>query len=423
MGNKKKIKWPLVELKNLTSLVTNGFVGTATTHYSDDANSVLYIQGYNVKENSFNFNGIKRVTREFHIKNKKSELQDGDLLTIQTGDVGLTTIVPKSLEGANCHALIITRFKKEIAYPKFYSYYFNSHIGRSQLKVIETGSTMKHINVGDIIKWKIPVPSIAEQKKISSILSTWDIAIETLEQLIAKKERYKKALMQRLLTGKVRFKVLKEKKWKQMLFGDAFEFVPTIALSREQLTTDLNDNSVYNIHYGDIHATYKKEILNFETEKSIPIIKGEIVVKTECLLQNGDLIIADASEDYDGVASNIEIINLNDRRVTGGLHTFVARDKSGDTVEGFRTFILKNPAVSMRIKQIATGSKVYGISKNNLSGIEIILPSLPEQRKIASILLNAENDIELLKYQKLKVEKQKKGLMQQLLTGKISNIV
>src|ERR1700731_4857374 len=117
-------EWELRTLDSLTSLLTNGFVGTATSAYVASDDGVLYIQGYNVKENGFNFHGIKRVSKLFHARNHKSCLQPGDLLTIQTGDIGVTTIVPSDLAGANCHALIISRLKKQDSEPGFYCQYF-----------------------------------------------------------------------------------------------------------------------------------------------------------------------------------------------------------------------------------------------------------------------------------------------------------
>jgi restriction endonuclease S subunit len=134
--------WGVLAIREITSLVTNGFVGKATDHYTDKDDGITYIQGYNVEENSFNFNGIKKVTPEFHRIHQKSCLKKDDLLTIQTGEVGLTTIVPESLVGANCHALIISRFKKEKAYPWFYAHYLNSPIGRLRLRDLEVGTTI-----------------------------------------------------------------------------------------------------------------------------------------------------------------------------------------------------------------------------------------------------------------------------------------
>ena len=81
--------WRTPALGGLTVLMTNGFVGTATTHYASNENGVLYIQGYNVEENAFNFHGIKFVTEDFHRAHMKSCLRGCDLLTVQTGEVGL----------------------------------------------------------------------------------------------------------------------------------------------------------------------------------------------------------------------------------------------------------------------------------------------------------------------------------------------
>jgi type I restriction enzyme S subunit len=197
-------EWGVEKLGNMTLLMTNGFVGTIKEHYSEYGEGVIYIQGYNVEENSFNFNGIKRVTSEFHRKHAKSCLQEDDLLTVQTGDVGLTTIVPKELEGSNCHALIITRFLKDKYKAKFYSYYLNSPIGRRRLKDIETGTTMKHINVGEMIHFLVPVPPLTEQNAIVEILSAMDEEIEKLASKNSKYKAIKQGMMQELLTGKRR---------------------------------------------------------------------------------------------------------------------------------------------------------------------------------------------------------------------------
>jgi len=197
-------EWEVKELGEITNLLTNGFVGQATKHYTESDDGIIYIQGFNVQENSFNFTGIKKVSSEFSKRNSRSILREDDLLTIQTGDVGLTTIVPKKLEGANCHALIISRFKKEKVYPKFYSQYFNSFLGRNRLKDIETGTTMKHINVKDIAILDFPVPPLEEQRAIAQILSDMDTEIEALEKKRDKYKLIKQGMMQELLTGKTR---------------------------------------------------------------------------------------------------------------------------------------------------------------------------------------------------------------------------
>lgn len=208
------------------------------------------------------------------------------------------------------------------------------------------------------------------------------------------------------------------KGWKYIPFGDVFEFIQSNALSREQLTFDEHEGEIFNIHYGDIHATYKTDILDFDREEKVPRIKDIIESKSLAFLKEGDLVIADASEDYKGVAANLEIRNIKNRKVTGGLHTFVARDNSGLTAQGFRTYILKNPAITKDLKKLATGSKVYGVSKTNLATLKVLVPPEKEQIKIAKILSTWDTTIETLEQLIAKKERAKKALMQQLLTGK-----
>lgn len=212
--------------------------------------------------------------------------------------------------------------------------------------------------------------------------------------------------------------IIVPKGWKYFPFGDVFEFIQSNALSREQLTFDEHEGEIFNIHYGDIHSTYKSDILDFDKEEKVPRIKDVIESKSLAFLKEGDLVIADASEDYKGVAANLEIRNIKNRKVTGGLHTFVARDKSGLTAQGFRTYILKNPAITTDLKKLATGSKVYGVSKTNLATLKVLLPTEKEQIKIAKILSTWDNAIESLEQLIAKKEGTKKALMQQLLTGK-----
>ena len=73
-------------------------------------------------------------------------------------------------------------------------------------KLYNEASGVPSLNRETIKSIKIPLPPLAEQKKIAAILSTWDEAIEKLNSYIEAKKRLKKALMQRLLTGKQRFK-------------------------------------------------------------------------------------------------------------------------------------------------------------------------------------------------------------------------
>lgn len=137
------------------------------------------------------------------------------------------------------------------------------------------------------------------------------------------------------------------------------------------------------------------------------------------LLEEGDLVIADASEDFDGVCDCMEVKNIENKKVTAGLHTFAARDASGKTANGFRSYLLKHEAVSKRLKQISTGVSVHGVSKGNLQKVLLFVPPIDEQEAIAEVLSDADQEIEKLEAKLARWKEQKTYLLNELVTGSI----
>lgn len=206
--------------------------------------------------------------------------------------------------------------------------------------------------------------------------------------------------------------------WEELQISEIFEFKNTASLSREALTKEKTHEEVMYIHYGDIHATFKTELIDLNTEHRIPYLKDEYINSNLIYLQEGDLVLADASEDLVGIGESIEIKNIGSKKVVSGLHTFLLRDKNQKTVNGYRTYLFRNEKVHNSIKKIATGTSVYGISKGNLSRIKIPLPPLPEQREIANILSTWDTAIQSTQALISQKEQEKKWLIQNLLTGK-----
>ncbi|MFZ2324311.1 MAG: restriction endonuclease subunit S [Ignavibacteriaceae bacterium] len=212
--------------------------------------------------------------------------------------------------------------------------------------------------------------------------------------------------------------------WTSLEFGTVFSFLRSFPFSREYLTNEKTVDEIKNIHYGDIHATYENEILDFDLEKRVPYLQDDLLNVEDFenedfpSLVDGDLIIADASEDYDGICECVELKNVDGLKVVSGLHTFVARAKGKKVSLGFRAYVLRHPEIRRQLRRISTGISVFGVSKTNLSKLNIPLPPLPEQKAIAHVLSlmdTAINKNNLLIAQK---ELRKKWLMQNILTGK-----
>lgn len=201
-------EWGVSSIGSMSVRVTNGFVGTATPFYSQANDSVLYLFGNNVRPDRLDIDNAKRVTARFHMAQAKSQLQPGDMLTVQSGHIGVSAVVPEVLGAANCHALIITRFQQGEVVPDFVSAYLNSPIGMKRQSTIFIGSTILHINTSDLFKFSVPVPtSIDEQTEIVRVLQSNQAMVDSELHKLSKLRSQKAGLMQDLLTGKVTVQV------------------------------------------------------------------------------------------------------------------------------------------------------------------------------------------------------------------------
>lgn len=401
--------WSAVSLGSLTTLMTNGFVGTVTKHYAENENGVLYIQGYNVEENSFNLRGIKYVTDDFHKAHAKSCLRAGDLLTVQTGDVGLTTIVPDDLAGSNCHALIISRFDKKRTNPGYVSYYLNSTPGRSRLRLIETGTTMKHLNVGDMLEFLVPAPpTLAEQDAIAEALSDTDALIESLEQLVAKKRHLKQGTMQELLTGKKRLPGF-SREWEVKQLG---ELGSTYGGLTGKTKADFGHGNGRYITFMNVMSNVT---INCEIFEEVDVA----VTESQNLVALGDLLFNGSSETPEEVAmcslltEDVSRLFLNSFCFGFRLHNQLDADGL------FLTYYIRSLEGRELMKSLAQGSTRYNLSKGALLDAKITLPKKSEQTAIAAVLSDMDAEIAGLESQLAKTRTLKQGMMHKLLTGEI----
>ncbi|NOT49630.1 MAG: restriction endonuclease subunit S [Acidobacteria bacterium] len=281
---------------------------------------------------------------------------------------------------------------------------------------LATGSTFFSLDSKSLREFCIYFPDLPEQQKIAAFLSGVD---EKIGQLLRKKElltKYKKGVMQQIFDQKIRFKDDNGNNfpdWEEKKLGEVFTFRSTNSFSRDNL--NYVDGEVKNIHYGDIHTKFKT--LFDITEERVPFINTEISVEridVDNYCKKGDLIIADASEDYADVGKSIEIVNPNDEKVLAGLHTIHARPDLFEMESGFSGYLMKSRKVRLQIMTIAQGTKVLSISTGRLSKIELDIPSQAEQQKIADFLTAIDKKIDLVNTQLEKTKTFKKGLLQQM---------
>ncbi|MGL4225726.1 MAG: restriction endonuclease subunit S [Vibrio sp.] len=230
--------------------------------------------------------------------------------------------------------------------------------------------------------------SLPEQRKIAKILSTWDKAIATTEQLIATSQQQKKALMQQLLTGK--------KRLLNPETGKVFE-------------GDWLIKHLKNI--GKLQAgkfVKASEIFNTEDESLFPCYGG-----------NG-LRGFTASYTHEGLYSLIGRQGALCGNITLAEGKFHATEHAVVVTpyKHIDTKWLYYKLIELDLNQYATGQAQPGLSVKNLDPLEVLVAPLKEQQKIASVLTVADKEIELLQAKLAHLKEEKKALMQQLLTGK-----
>lgn len=286
-----------------------------------------------------------------------------------------------------------------------------------ELRSMSTGDGGRGgLNLQIIKSVPISLPGIPEQKKIATFLSSIDQKITLLTKNHELLNQYKKGVMQKFFSQEIRFKDKVGNdfpEWKSCKFDEIYDFYPTNSLSRDKLNYERGD--IFNIHYGDIHTKFKTR---FELKNEVVPFVNEgalgVKFKPDSYCRPGDLVIADASEDYKDVGKAIEVIDVDNKKITAGLHTYIARDKNHQMALGFGGCLMQSAPVRQQIKFLATGTSVLSISKTNLSKIDLLIPSKSEQTAISDCLAKFDKKIEVIESQLELTKKYKQGLLQQM---------
>ncbi|PVA05459.1 hypothetical protein DC363_15650 [Thalassorhabdomicrobium marinisediminis] len=288
----------------------------------------------------------------------RTGLRQGDILISITADIGIIGYVDESVPTPayiNQHVACL-RLPPDQVSPKFVAYYLASAAPQRRFIEMTDVGAKTGINLTTVGKLTFPCPPLSEQEAIAEALSDADALIEGLERLIAKKRHIKQGAMQDLLTAKRRLPGFSGE-WMETTFGHCFQFLRTGSASRSQLGSNLG---VGYIHYGDIHGM-TSAVLDLSRTRLPEIVPAQVASLSR--VQDGDLVIADASEDVADVGKSVEVRGAESADIVAGLHTFLLRGNPKIVADGFKAYIQFLRDVRAGIESIATGSSVYGISK------------------------------------------------------------
>ena len=265
------------------------------------------------------------------------------------------------------------------------------------------GGTMTHVTKENMEKRSIAVPPLPEQQRIVSVLSLWDAAIAKQTALIEQLTLRKRGLMQQLLTGKKRLIGFKEE-WKRIKLGDIAE-----RITRKNEEDNQNVVTI-SAQRGFVVQTdfFNKSIASETLDNYFLVHKDEFCYNKS--YSNGYPMGA------------IKRLKTFDKAVVTTLYIgFALKNKTTTNIDFFEQYCESGILNKELVKVANEGGRAHGllnVTPTDFFNMHMSIPSIDEQNAIASVLVNADKEIEIQKQKLAAMQEQKKGLMQVLLTGK-----
>lgn len=334
--------------------------------------------------------------KKYYIKNPPESVlcNKDDLLMTRTWN---TWKVVTWVEWAFHNNFFKIKYDKNIV-DKFFIYLFLTST-KTQNKILSLAgtSTIPDLNHGDFYKLKIFLPQLPEQQKIANFLSSVDKKIENIREKKKNLEEYKKGMMQKIFSQEIRFKDENGEsfgEWEEKKLGEIASFSKWKFLSKSDIVSDWKYKC---IHYWELFTKYwpkvKKILSTTNIEWNLVFSKwNEILMPTSDVTPNG---LATWSAILDkNVILGWDILIINSNKI---YNVF------------FAYYIMSH---RKNIMKLVSWSTVYHLYWSDMSKLQISLPSLPEQQKIADFLSSLDEKIEKTSEELEKMEEFKKGLLQ-----------
>ena len=331
----------------------------------------------------------------------------GDILFTTEAPLGMACRFPEKGRYAVAQRTVTLRTSDQLD-SDFLLYFLLSEHGQRLIDIRSSGSTAKGIKSAELKKVKLFYPiCINEQQKIAEILSTWDKAISKTERLIDNSTQQKKALMQQLLTGK-----------KRLLDDEGERFGATWLTGYLEDLCVFKGGSAFKIKFqgktqgdlpfikvSDMNLTANKKFikeannwLTFKDSKSMRVN----------LFPSGSVVFAKVGA---ALLLNRRRILVRDTIIDNNMMAAIPKNHCD-------TYFLYYLMLAIDFAKLVQEGAVPSVNQSDLGRFKISYPLLQEQQKIATVLTNADQEIELLEQQLADLQQEKKALMQVLLTGK-----
>jgi len=406
--------WKSTTYGDVTNRITYGF----TNPMPETNNGPWMITATNIKEGRINYETSRKTDwKSFkELLSSKSRPKKGTVLITKDGTLGEVAIVDKENICINQSVASIEPDKKDIS-SEYLLLSLQSRFIKKLIEVFSPQTTIRHIYITDIPKWKLFLPPKSEQQKIASNLSNVDALISSYDNIIENTKVLKRGLIQQLLTkgiGHTKFKkVTLKQKFLQLSIPESWD-VNSIEKICQIIDTPHYTSPIFNdgtvpvittsdcnpsgmIDYSKVKFTSRDEYL--KRSKVINPEKGDVLFTREAPLGIAQMV------DKKEIAVGQRIVLLK-----------FDNDKMDDK---FLVLFLNSHIGKIQSDSLAIKTTVERVNIRDIRKFKIPIPPIHEQKMITSILSEIESIILHLGKNKAHFESLKKGLTQKLLTGHI----
>lgn len=388
------MEWEVKRLGEVCSKITDGTHGTPQ---KQDV-GVPYLTAIHIKDGFIDYNNCYFLSEDVHNEiYKRCNPEYGDVLMVNIGaGIGAVAMNKVRYEFSLKNVALLKPTPKLLT--GFFLELYLLYSKRKNIHKLLNGGAQPFWGIDDITRIHILLPSIAEQNKFEDIICLWDAAIEKQSELIEKLTLRKRALMQKLLTGKKRLPGFSGK-WKRMTIKEFAKEVSIKNVKSEDcivLSCTKYDGLVSSLEYFG-KQIYSNDLRNY---KIVP--RNHFVYATNHI-EEGSI---GYQANYDkGLISPMYTVFYTDENIVD---------------DSFLFAILKSHHLIYLYQSMMEGSinRRGGLRWDSFSTIKIDLPPLNEQKSISAFIKDLDKEIELANEKLAKLKSQKRGLMQQLLTGK-----
>jgi len=374
-------EWGVVKLEGICDRITDGSHSSPKEN-CDEGYKIATVA--NMGYNGFDLDSCKSISKQEYEQLVRNGCNPniGDILFSKDGTVGLCFVHKQNASLVLLSSIAIISPKKGVLDPDFGSYVLKSALVLRRITGQKTGSAISRIVLKDLKKIRILLPSPPEQRKIATILCSVDDAIQETGAIISQTEQVKRGLMQELFTKGIGHTEFQDTKipdgWRSCKLDNIIDLVYGSGLS------EANRMPGFSPVYGSNGIIGYHENALVKGPGIIIGRKGSIGEVTWC------------NEDFWPIDT-----------------TYYVKTKSNINLKWiYFSLILLN------IKRLNSATGIPGLNRSDILSLRVFVPPLPEQRKIASILSSVDEKLEAERGHRAQLETMKKGLMQNLLTGK-----